>query len=69
MRTVQCKVGSRSKSQGKGRARGVGRGAVEKSPTVVSGETDSKLTGTSRMEGQSKREEDGNDCVRAAAGH
>ncbi|XWS39495.1 hypothetical protein CRYUN_Cryun18bG0059500 [Craigia yunnanensis] len=63
VKTVQRNVGSRSRSPGTGRSDGVGRGAVGTSPATVTGKTDSKPVGTSTVEGQSKREEDGNKDV------
>ncbi|XWS68602.1 hypothetical protein CRYUN_Cryun04dG0104500 [Craigia yunnanensis] len=63
VRTVQRKVGSRSRSPGPGRAGGVGRGALGKSPTTMTGKTDSKPIGTATVEVQCKREEDGNGDV------
>ncbi|WRX16237.1 hypothetical protein QQP08_008724 [Theobroma cacao] len=59
LRTVQRNVGSRSRSPGTGRACGVGKGAFGKSPTTVTGKTDSKPVGAVTVEGQGKREEDG----------
>ena len=61
VKTVQPNVGSRS--PGTGRAGEVGRGAVGTSPMTVTGKTDSKQNGTATVEGQSKREGDGNGDV------
>ncbi|OMO88995.1 hypothetical protein CCACVL1_08069 [Corchorus capsularis] len=59
--SVQRNVGSRSSSPGTGRAGGVGRGSVGKSPTTVTGKTDhSKPVAPMTAEGQSQKEEGGN---------
>ncbi|XVE49871.1 hypothetical protein DITRI_Ditri01bG0117200 [Diplodiscus trichospermus] len=63
VRNVQRNAGSRSRSPGSGRAGGVGRGGVGKSPATVTGKNDSKPIGTATVGEQSKREEDGNGDV------
>ncbi|XVF01934.1 hypothetical protein REPUB_Repub04eG0132500 [Reevesia pubescens] len=63
VRTLQRNVGSRSRSPGTGRAGGVGRDAVGKSATTVTGKTDSNPIGSVTVKGQSKRQEDGNGDV------
>ncbi|OMO98780.1 hypothetical protein COLO4_13710 [Corchorus olitorius] len=61
--SVQRNVGSRSRSPGTGRAGGVGRGSVGKSPTptTVTEKTDhSKPVAPMTADGQSQKEEGGN---------